>query len=438
MWAPVDTRIQRKSRNKPAFAARSRQGAIALQLIVLLGGVLLVFMGFAFDLGRLWMGRAELTTAAQASALAAAQRLIGTDQSLADANTAATQALRVYGGRGNKYDFGGVTIGEGNTFLQSEPPQPLFFDTYAAATENGSAGASNAGGSTARFARVEIRAEAPLVFFGLLNVAQERKVQVATFAVAGISAPVCTACGIEPVAIAALDQEETVDYGYVRGTKYTFYHLCNGNPTPQPLGDAGTRVPYLLLNRLDDTATLFPDEGSQLFRNGNNGIPPNASTTKACLNIGTPELIWATASPRLCNQTAPNPSVNQFLCGLYNRFDQVPSAGACENIAEVSSLSAGTPVDTDLTTVDDYAAYIGNGRRIITIAIIDTLSSTEAMNILAFRQFLIEPDPNSTNITPGDGPGRFIALYIGNPMPLKQGRFGSCGVASGPGKVVLH
>lgn len=414
------------------------RGAIALQLVVLVGGVLLVFMGFAFDLGRLWMGRAELTTAAQSMALAAAQRLIGTDQSAQDAVTASQQALRIYGGRGNRYDFGGVIVGEGTGFLQSQVPQPLLFDSYTSATENGESSGGNAGGSTARFARVEIRAEAPLVFFGLLNVAQERKVLLATYAVAGVSAPVCSACGIEPIGIAALNQEETIDFGYLRGAKYTFFHLCNGNPTPQALGDAGTRVPYFLLNRFDDAAAVFPDESSQLFRNGNAGIPPNASTTKACLTIGTPELIWATASPRLCNQTAPNPSVNQFLCGIFNRFDQAVPAGACENIAEVASLSAGTPVDTDLTTVDDYATYIGNGRRVITIAIIDTLSSTEAMNILGFRQFLIEPDPNGTATTPGDGPGRFIALYIGNPMPLKQGRFGACNITSGPGKVVLH
>ena len=60
------------------------------------------------------------------------------------------------------------------------------------------------------------------------------------------------------------------------------------------------------------------------------------------------------------------------------------------------------------------------------------------MNVLGFRQFLVIPNPGVTNISPADGPGRFIATYIGNPVPLKQGRFGSCNVSSGPGKVVLH
>jgi len=41
-------------------------------------------------------------------------------------------------------------------------------------------------------------------------------------------------------------------------------------------------------------------------------------------------------------------------------------------------------------------------------------------------------------LNPGDNNGRFNALYIGYPMPLKQGRFDGCTLAGGPGKVVLH
>ena len=45
---------------------------------------------------------------------------------------------------------------------------------------------------------------------------------------------------------------------------------------------------------------------------------------------------------------------------------------------------------------------------------------------------------------PSDANGRFVATYIGSPMPLKQGNiddrfgFGVCPATSGPGKVVLH
>ena len=416
----------------------SQDGAVALHMLVLLGTVMIVFMGFAFDLGRLYLNRAEIKTIANAMALAAAQNLIGTELSTTNAGTSARTAARITDGRGNRYDFGGITLGEGTSNLTSEIPDPTFYDNMAGATGEGGGGGTQASGSSARFARVEVRADAPLTFFGLLFIAADRKIPVAASAVAGVSGPVCSACGIEPIAVAAVDQEDTIDFGLVRGIRYTLYYQCNGQPTPQPVGDATTRIQYLLLNRYDTEATNFNTEDTQLFRNGNTGIPPNTNLTRACITIGQPEQIWATATPRLCSQTAPNPSVQQFLCGLNNRFDTSLSDATCAAIADSSTLAGGAPIDTDLTDVDDYTAYSGRGRRVITVSIVDALSSTGAMNVLGFRQFLVIPNPGVTNISPSDGPGRFIATYIGNPVPLKQGRFGSCAVSSGPGKVVLH
>jgi hypothetical protein len=276
------------------------------------------------------------------------------------------------------------------------------------------------------------------VFFGLLSVAADRKVPVAAAAVAGVSGPLCSACAVEPIAVGALDPEDTIDFGLVRGTRYTLHYQCNGQPLPQPLGGAATRLPYLLLNRYDTESATFNGEDTQLFRNGNSGIPPNNNLLRACVTIGQPEQIWATASPRLCQQTAPNPSVQQFLCGLNNRFDSSLSEPACASIADSASLSPAPPVDTDLNDVEDYTAYTGRGRRIITVSVVDALSGTADMVVLGFRQFLVMPNPGVTNLSPTDGPGRFIATYIGYPAPLKQGRFGACGVTSGPGKVVLH
>ena len=412
----------------------SQDGAVALHMLVLLGTVMIVFMGFAFDLGRLYLNRAEVKTIANAMALAAAQNLIGTELSTTNAGNSARTAARITDGRGNRYDFGGITLGEGTANLTSEVPEPTFFDNMTGAIEVG----AQASGSSARFARVEVRADAPLTFFGLLFVAADRKIPVAAASVAGVSGPVCSACGIEPIAVAAIDQEDSIDFGLVRGTRYTLYYQCNGQPTPQPVGDAATRIQYLLLNRYDTEATTFNAEDSQLFRNGNTGLPPNTNLTRSCITIGQPEQIWATATPRLCNQTAPNPSVQQFLCGLNNRFDTSLTDPACAAIADSSTLAGGASVDTDLTDVEDYTAYSGRGRRVITVSIVDALSSTADMNVLGFRQFLVIPNPGVTNISPSDGAGRFIATYIGNPVPLKQGRFGSCAVSTGPGKVVLH
>lgn len=422
---------------------RSKQqresGSIALHMLVLLGTVMLVFMGFAYDLGRLYLDRAEVKTIANAMALAAAQNLIGTQQSTENANTAARAAARLSDSKGNRYDYGSIAIGEQTLNLTSEVPEPTYFDNMSAATGVGDgAGGGQAGGTTARFARIEATVEAPLTFFGLLAVAQERKVPIIAAAVAGVSGPLCSACGVEPLAVAAVSTDDTIDFGLVKGTRYTFYFSCTGQPTPLPLGDAGTTLQYLLLNRYDTEASTFSQEDTQLFRNGNNGTPPNANLLKACITIGQPEQIWATASPRICAQVAPNPSVQQFLCGLNNRFDNALPDTACQAITDAATLAGGTPIDTDLLDVDVYSAYAGRGRRIITVSVVDTLSANSDMTILGFRQFLVIPNPGFAALTPSDGPGRFIGTYIGNPMPLKQGRFGSCGVTSGPGKVVLH
>lgn len=410
-----------------------------MHMLVLLGTIMVIFMGFAFDLGRLYLNRAELKTMANAMAIAAAQQLIGTEISTTYAGSAARAAVSIANGGGNRYDFGGIVLGEGTTNLSSSIPDPTFYGSMAGAIGEGEGGlGQEASGSGARFARVEVRADAPLVFFGLLFVAADRKVPLATASVAGVSAPVCSACGIEPIAIAAPDAEDATDFGFVRGTRYTLYYQCNGQPLPQPLGTAAARIPYLLLNRLDAEAPTFATEDSQLFRNGNSGIPPSNNLNQACVTIGQPVQIWATATPRLCSQTAPNPTVQQFLCGLNNRFDNSLSDPACAAITDSATLSTAPPVDNDLNDFDDYTAYTGRGRRIITVAVVDLLSGTADMAVLGFRQFLVMPNPGVTTLSPSDGPGRFAAIYIGNPAPVRQGRFGSCGVASGPGKVVLH
>ncbi len=69
----------------------------------------------------------------------------------------------------------------------------------------------------------------------------------------------------------------------------------------------------------------------------------------------------------------------------------------------------------------------------ITVTVVDALPANTAtpMTVLGFRQFLVQPNPDGTFFDPSDANGRFVATYIGSPMPVKQGyvddRFGqSC------------
>ena len=80
----------------------------------------------------------------------------------------------------------------------------------------------------------------------------------------------------------------------------------------------------------------------------------------------------------------------------------------------------------------------GNGRRIITIPIVDSIANTTSMTVLGYRQFLLLPNSGDTDLVPGDTAGRFLGMYIGSVAPLTQGRFDGCTQTAGPGKVVLH
>jgi Flp pilus assembly protein TadG len=423
---------------RPLAHSAWRRGTVSIQLLVILVPVLFGIMGFALDLGRIYLIRGELNEAASAAAQAAAAQLIGTSSALDAANTAARLTHDNSTGRGNKYNFGSLVIGDTTGLLSSNAADPSYFTNVSAALADTSmgGGSGDADGTTARHASVVITADAPLLFWSLLSVGQTRKTSIAAKAVAGVSAPLCTACGIEPYAIAAISQDDTDNFGFVPATKYSFGYMCTGAPTPQTLAGTTQRIPYLILNRFDDQSAL--DEQSQLYRIGAQGLLPSSTPGQACISVSASEQVWASAAPVGCNTNRIPQPVTSTLCGVYSLFDTTAPA-ACQSVPNVDTLSSSYQPDLDLTDQDDYTAYTGTGRRLITVPIVDALNAGGAMTVLGFRQFLVEPTQGLAANDPGDTNGRFSALYTGVVAPVKQGRFdGGCGITSGPGKVVLH
>ncbi|MDQ6675879.1 MAG: pilus assembly protein TadG-related protein [Acidobacteriota bacterium] len=415
----------------------SLRGAVALQLLVILVPVLFGFMGFAIDLGRLYLIRGELNQAANAMALSAARQLIGTNASTDYATNAARLTLDNSNGNANRYNFGSLPIGDSSGFFQSNVPDPGYFATAADAvtSDPNSPSGSASDGATAQYVQTNITADAPLTFWALLPGGASRKTTIAARAVAGISAPLCTACGIENFAVAALDSSDTVNFGFTSATRYTFGYVCTGTPQPAALAGTAQRLPYLLLDRYD-TASTF-DETQQLFRIGSAGLPGSGIRTQACFTANNTEVVWATALPQSCASQSVTQSVRFLLCGVSTRMDSNTPA-TCNGITGLAGISSAYAVDTDLTGIDDYTTYTGSIRRVITIPIVDALSAAGAMTILGFRQFLLEATQGGAANDPADTDGRFQALYIGSPVPLKQGRFdGGCQAQNGPGKVVL-
>src|SRR5262249_17432715 len=197
------------------------------------------------------------------------------------------------------------------------------------------------------------------------------------------------------------------------------------------------RIPYLILNRLNDQLSVFASDDQQLFRVGAQGLIPSTTSTLSCFTVNAAEQIWATAIQSACNANTVHPRTTYFLSVVSTRMDNCAVQG-CTNVAEVDSLTALYQSDTDVTDLDDYTGYVGNTRRILTVVIVDALSATATMNVLGFRQFLLQPLSGTAGIAPNDPNGRIIVSYLGSPMPIRQGSFGDCGVTTGPGKVVLH
>jgi Flp pilus assembly protein TadG len=419
---------------------------MSLQLLVILVPVIFGLMGFALDLGRLWMVRGELNQAASAMAIAAASKITG-GAALDNMYAAATEALNA--ANGNKYNFGA-------TALTFDPSMLTCFSSTTGAVANDQAATADCASTGAIAVQAQVSAPAPLLFWSLLPGGESRSTTIASYAVAGMSAPLCTACGIEPFAIAALDAADTVNFGLgdpAAGTIYTFAFNCTGNTVPATLtGATGGLMRYVVVNRFAAAGALV--DGHQVFRAAARGLAPptDPATTNptgslvpiTCVGVNDgAESIWPTAVPVACN-AAPPIAVTNALCGLDTRFEDPTTLSACSAFADIGPLFKA---DTDVATgTDTIAGYAGNGRRLITVAVVDTLATaaTGTMTVLGFRQFLLQPNTDGTFLNPGDPNGRFNAMYIGYPKPVQgwfDDRYGlACpiGAMSGPGKVVLH
>ena len=454
-------------------------GAMTLQLLVILVPVLLGLLGFAVDLGRLYLIRGELNEAANAMAISAAQNLNGTEAAEENAALAMNATTDQTLGDGNSYNFGIDPLnGYSTGILNNTIAAPLFFDDMTDAVSG--TGTTSADSTTARYVQVNIQADAPLLWWSLLTLGQAQKTTVGAVATAGISAPLCTVCRMEDFAVA--DQSagaDPVDFGFVYNTKYTFHFDCTGaaGTSTALLDDATISIPYVLIDRYNPNNPVTADETEQLFWIGDGGLPPlpmsggnaTANIPFACFMVdgsgGDVEYLWGNGGnggtstvPGACSAAAVNAQVEEMLCGLYGRFGDpnalTTSTGAsiCAGVTDLVDIATTYQVDTDLNDYDDYTLYGGNGRRVITVPIVDALttSATGTMAVLGFRQFLVTPfaDTNSSYIDPSDAHGRFSAIYIGNVVPVKQGYYNaqgtsplapnSCSIVDGPGKVVLN
>ncbi len=407
------------------------RGQAAVFLLILLAMVLLGTLALSLDVGRMYVIKSELQAAADAAALAAGTQLIGATNSTdnADATRIATMDPGV-NGTDNRFNLRLNSLSDPTSVVN-----PITF-AYFSAPDDARAGTGGADqtGQQAKYVRVDIEVQSPSFFTRFLSGTTDPP-RVHAFAVAGMGGPLCTVCGVDSIAVTAIDASDDQDYGFVPGEYYTLYRA--GCPTVPLLTATLQPVAYTILNH----APVGPDTNTDgvLFRLGGGGISPRGTEElPGCVTVGALEGVRPELQGLTCAQAQP--IARNFVCGLNTRFGVPPTGTICGNIENVDLLTPLFTADSDIgtTTLQDYQQdYAGNARRVLTVPIV---TDTATLTVANFRQFLVENAATVSGLAVNDARGAFRAQYIGVPVPVRVGNTAACppgGISRGVGKVVL-
>jgi hypothetical protein len=424
------------------------RGQATVWILLLLTTMILGGAAMAVDLGRMYTIQTEIQTVAEASAMAAATRMIGTTNSTVNALVTGLAPLDNTTGNDNRFNLHQNSI-IGTTDLAVTVNQD-YFNLLTDAQSNSNGGQS---GFLAHYVRVDVNVESPAVFVQFLNPTLNAKPQVHAAAIAGISNPLCNVSGSDDIAVTAANSSDTQDYGFIPGNYYTMYLTCSQeaiNPaactaavrTLPLLTGTTDKIEYTVLNHTPNgTAT---EVNGQLFEVGATGVNPAGDTTAGTTGTitvttpDTPMTIQVTGTPVVA-------AGRDVLCGINVRFGNPvdPTTDVCNNITDVATLAAAYPPDSDTGPVDgtlqDFQNdYQGNARRVITAAVVDASST---LTILNFRQFLIEADSSGPGVVVAGAQatrGEMRVQYIGTPVPVRLGSTaGGCLITKGVGRLVL-
>jgi Flp pilus assembly protein TadG len=417
----------------------------------------------AVDYGRFYAIQAELQTAADAAALAAGTKLSGITSSTDQANLQWNASFDPTTGNDNRFNLrlNQVLF---STNLEAQTTASYFSNLTEAIgnTGGGQAGGIDWGSGTyAKFARVQISAQAPVLFAPFLNRTPGSLPTITVSAIAGLSAPLCRVSGIDDLAIVDPSMgsgADTDNFTLVPGDFYTL----SLSASQAPLDSTDSTIQYVVLdhfpNGVQDTSML----DDLLFELAAGGMSNNPASAPPSGSISIGDVEVAYGSPNTIATTVllgTTSAVGQdILCGLNMRFgidpftyDACSTATTSVDFPQLVSLFPGA-ADSDTATVasaaggqQDFATdYCQEGacnfRRVLTVPVADFADS---LNVLNFRQFLLEPSPPTATVTEGIDPtaanGSFRAQYLGAIVPVRSGNIGgSCGVNVGVGRVVLH
>jgi hypothetical protein len=431
---------------------------VATVYFLLFSFVIFGLLVMATDVGRFYLIQGELQTAADAAALAAATQLIGTGNARERGDNQLNASFDSSTGNDNRFNLRMNQLGAsgGSTLVTSMDWD--YFPMLADAQSNSNGGLTGGidwgSGFYPKYIRVGITAEAPVMFAPLLTRELTRP-SIAVSAVAGVSGPICSACGIEGFAVADRSAgEDTLHYGFEPGIFYTLFLVSTqrtGGPvTPAPLLNTSASVPYVVLNHVPNGPAELDVDGT-LFEFGAGGL-------SASPGLSIPASVTIDSAETAYTVTGTTSAGQDILCGLNVRFGVPPLENNCANLgggqfpalAQLYSADAdaGVGMFTAGEGLQDFASEYraalteddGRLRRVLTVAIVD---AADSLTVLNFRQFLIQMSPVSPAVSQGLNTtlitGAFRAQYIGAPVPLRCGGIGGlCRVSLGVGRTVLH
>ena len=184
------------------------------------------------------------------AALAAALWLNGTTNAITHADDRSPQVLthdrrKSFGLRQNDEVPAGLVATRETSYF-------AIHDDAVANLNGGQAGGVDwDSGMYPKYVRVQITAQAPVIFAQLLTRISDTLPNVTASAVAGVSSPMCSVCGIEPLAIVDPSRGSSSLRFRTRTVLYALSrHITNTEcPSPPRFARYG-RLPYVVLNHL--------------------------------------------------------------------------------------------------------------------------------------------------------------------------------------------
>ena len=346
---------------------------IAVSSVVMFG-----MLGLTTDLGRVYIVKNELQAFVDASSVAAALQLNGTQAGLTAADAVAASGPVGPAGTYNGWDF---------DTLKVPTPTVSYSTTYGGPYYSSSSGSVD---PASRFVQVHVTANSPIYFLPIIP-GIGSTLAVSAVATSGLSSQTGGTNGIAPISPDAHNATDA-NFGYTKGRLYTLRMTPPGHGGATCSGDAGWTSPnppqdrgYVNLGQGNSN----PGIGDVLDNNMTYGL---TVTTKM-------DLPWVPGQK----------NVGPF---VQTRFYQ----------------------DTNTIQTETYTQYVsdgnGNGRRILIVPVNDPVQSSidGAAYIIGFAAFFLQNDFTSfySNVDPlcGEyiGPATLNSIQPG-PTPSSPGTF---------------